>query len=159
MSDNFPQCFKLLLGNEGDFTVDNGGATRWGITERVARKWGYKGDMRQLPQETAMEIAKSEYWTPYHCDMFPAPIAFQLFDTVYNGGKPISWLQEIANTTAQGSGLAAALSVMNVWEVVAKFNAKRLKYLASLKQPQWSGGRMNRIADNMNLGGSLKDAT
>ena len=158
MSDNFPQCFDLLLGNEGGYTVDNGGKTMYGVTEAVARAWGYQGDMRNLPKQTAMEIAKAKYWLPFHCDLFAAPIAFQLFDTAYNGGRPVQWLQTIANTTATGSGLAAALSVMNVWEVVARFNALRLQYLASLKQPQYANGRMNRIATNILLGGSLHDA-
>ena len=162
MVNNFPQCFELLLGNEGGYSnnsSDPGGETMWGVTARVARKWGYKGEMRALPKTTAMEIAREEYWLPYHCDLFPAAIAFQLFDTVYNGGYPVKWLQSIANTTAVGSGLASALSVMNVWEVVAKFNALRLSYLASLKQPQFANGRMNRVSSNIIHGGSLKDAT
>ena len=146
------------MGNEGGYTVDNGGPTIWGVTQAVARAWGYQGDMRNLPKQTAMEIAKAKYWLPFHCDLFVAPIAFQLFDTAYNGGRPVQWLQTIANTTATGSGLAAALSVMNVWEVVARFNALRLQYLASLKQPQYANGRMNRIATNILLGGSLHDA-
>ena len=29
---------------------DRGGATRYGITEAVARQWGYKGDMRVFPK-------------------------------------------------------------------------------------------------------------
>jgi len=159
MRDNFPQCFDLLMGNEGGYTVDNGGPTMWGVTQAVARAWGYQGDMRNLPKQTAMEIAKAKYWLPFHCDLFAAPIAFQLFDTAYNGGYPVKWLQQIANTTAVGSGLASALSVMNAWEVIAKFNALRLSYLASLKQPQYANGRMNRISSNIIHGGSLKDAT
>jgi lysozyme family protein len=159
MVDNFPQCFALLMGNEGGYTVDNGGPTMWGVTEAVARRSGYTGDMRLLPKETAMQIARANYWNPTHCDLYPAPIAFQVFDTAYNGGRPLQWLQEIANTTAIGSGLASALSVMNVWEVVARFNAKRLQYLAGLKQPQYANGRMNRIAGNLNLGGLKDDAT
>ncbi len=158
MTDNFPKCFDLLIGNERGFTVDNGGPTMWGVTQAVARAFGYQGDMKLLPKQTAMEIAKAKYWMPFHCDLFAAPIAFQLFDAAYNGGRPVQWLQTIANTTAVGSGLAAALSTMNAWEVVAKFNALRLQYLASLKQPQYANGRMNRIANNILFGGSLNDA-
>lgn len=41
---------------------DAGGETRWGITKATAREYGYMGDMRQLPKETAINIYKSRYW-------------------------------------------------------------------------------------------------
>ena len=156
MSEAFDKCWGLTLGNEGGYTVDNGGPTRWGVTQAVARKWGYSGDMKVLPEATAKEIAQSLYWTPFGCDFFPLPIAFQVFDTAYNGGHPIQWLQQILDTKSTGSDLGASLSITNFWEVVAKFNACRLQYLANLKQPQYAEGRMNRIANNMTQGGSLK---
>lgn len=158
MTDNFPQCYRLLGLNEGGYTVDNGGPTMYGVTQAVARASGYSGDMRSLPLDTAMAIARDKYWKPFGCDLFTAPIAFQVFDTAYNGGHPIAWLQKIANTTATGSGLASTLSVMNVWEVVARFNALRLQYLAGLKQPQYANGRMNRIASNLNQGAMTDDS-
>lgn len=155
MSANFDKCWALTLGNEGGYTVDNGGPTRWGITQTIARKWGYTGDMKALPEATAKEIAEAYYWMPFGCAFFPLPVAFQVFDTAYNGGHPIQWLQAITNSKMTGSDLGAALSIMNHWEVVARFNAMRLQYLASLKQPQYANGRMNRIANNMLKGGAL----
>lgn len=41
---------------------DLGGVTNWGITERVARAWGYKGDMKSLPHDTAFEIYFDQYY-------------------------------------------------------------------------------------------------
>lgn len=155
MSEAFDKCWALTLGNEGGYTVDNGGPTRWGVTEAVARKWGYTGSMKELPEGVAKEIAEAKYWLPFGCAFYPLPVAFQVFDTAYNGGHPIQWLQEILATNQTGSGLGAVLSLTNHWEVVAKFNAKRLQYLASLKQPQYANGRMSRIAFNLIQGGSL----
>ena len=152
---NFKVCFNLLLGNEGGYTVDNGGPTRWGITERVARANGYTGDMRTLPVETAQAIAKSEYWDKFGCDLLPTAVAFQVFDTAYNGGHPVQWLQGIVGTEQDGKmGQQTAIAVgrMNVWEVLAKFNAKRLRYFAVLRQPLVADGRMNRIANNLERG-------
>jgi lysozyme family protein len=40
---------------------DRGGPTNWGITERVARDAGYKGDMKDLPRATAHAILKDRY--------------------------------------------------------------------------------------------------
>ena len=156
MSEAFDRCWALTLGNEGGYTVDNGGPTRWGITQAIARKWGYVGSMKDLPEATAKEIAQAHYWTPFGCEYYPIAVAFQVFDTAYNGGHPIQWLQEILGTKETGSDLGTVLGLVNPWEMVARFNAKRLVYLASLKQPQYADGRMNRIAANMEKGGSLR---
>ena len=155
MSEAFDKCWALTLGNEGGYTVDNGGPTRWGVTEAVARKWGYTGDMKDFPESTAKEIAQANYWIPFGCDFYPLSIAFQVFDTAYNGGHPIQWLQDIMQTQTTGSALGSVLSTANCWEVVAKFTAKRLQYLAGLKQPQYANGRMMRLAANILQGGSL----
>jgi lysozyme family protein len=152
-SEKFETCWRLLLGNEGGFVVDDGGMTRWGVTERVASSWGYHGNMRDLPQSTAYQIAYQEYWMPFGCEMFAAPVAFQILDTAYNGGHPIQWLQELVNTKSIGQDLADVIGFMNVWEVLARFNAKRLRYLADLKQQMYADGRMNRIAGNLEQGG------
>lgn len=152
-TEKFETCWRLLLNNEGGFVVDNGGATRYGVTEAVARRYGYRGDMHDLPERTAETIACQEYWMPSQCDLFPTAIAFQILDTVYNGGHPIQWLQEIVTGHQTGQDLADVLSFMNVWEVVARFNSKRLQYLASLKQQMYADGRMDRIAGNLLQGG------
>lgn len=79
---------------------DRGGPTKWGCTERVARASGYRGDMRDLPIETAMDIAKRQYWDVLNLDKV-APlsqaIAEEMFDTLYNGGDPGAWLQRLLN--------------------------------------------------------------
>jgi len=148
----FQACWKLLEINEGGYTVDNGGQTRYGVTARVAYKWGYRGAMQELPEAMAMAIAEQEYWVPFGCELYPTPIAFQILDTAYNGGHPIQWLQEIIGSKQLGQDLADVIGFANPWEVVARFNAKRLRYLASLKQPQYANGRMNRMATNLEQG-------
>ena len=37
MNDAFNQAFTQLIGNEGGYTVDDGGPTNFGVTEAVAR--------------------------------------------------------------------------------------------------------------------------
>jgi lysozyme family protein len=152
-SEKFETCWRLLLHNEGGYTVDNGGATMWGVTERVARRYGYTGPMQSMPQRTAETIACQEYWLPFYCDYFETAVAFQILDTAYNGGHPVQWLQELVNTKSVGQDLASVIGFMNVWEVVARFNAKRLRYLANLKQQIYADGRMNRLAGNLEQGG------
>lgn len=106
MTQAFEQCFKKLLGVEGDFSdhpSDLGGATRWGITEAVARSSGWHGPMRELPVEVAMQIARAAYWDPLCLDdiaiVSSVDIAYELFDTGYNMGPgwAIHFLQRALN--------------------------------------------------------------
>lgn len=153
---NFDLAFAALMGNEGGF-VDNpddpGGATNFGITQRVARANGYDGDMRALPLALAKSIAKTEYWDKYQCDLFSLEVGFQVFDAAYNGGHPAQWLQQAAGVPTDGViGPATVRAVLGADpdKIVMRFDAMRLKYLASLSGWQSFGrGWANRIADNL----------
>lgn len=89
---SFDKCFDELLGIEGGYVNDpndSGGATKYGITERVARANGYRGDMRALSEPEARMIAKNQYWDTLSLDALSAmsaAIARELFDTGYNMG-------------------------------------------------------------------------
>lgn len=78
---------------------DRGGPTRWGVTEVVARSEGYKGDMRDLPRETAKQILLQRYWQRPGFDavnrLSPA-IAWEMFDAGVLSGPalPVIWLQK-----------------------------------------------------------------
>jgi lysozyme family protein len=158
---SFEQAFATIADIEGGFTdrdrqADPGGATKYGITERVARAWGYKGDMRDLPIETARAIAKAWYWDKYQCDQFDPRISYQVFDAAYNGGYPVRWLQECVGAAPDGvigAKTVAAVRAADVAKVVGMFNAKRLLYLTELQNwPQNARGWARRIANNLLVG-------
>ena len=151
---NFADAFDALMFTEKGYWNDPvGGPTMWGVTERVARKNGYKGNMRDLPIGVAQSIAKSEYWDKYKCDQMPMVIAFQVFDTAYNGGRPIHWLQDAVGVTADGvfgPKTLAAVYATDPYRIVLLFNAARIKYLTGLVN--WSPnsrGWARRIAENL----------
>ena len=108
MSDAFDAAIADLLGVEGDYAddpADSGGATRYGITEAVARRHGYTGSMRLLPLAVAKEIYRADYWDSQQLDaisMLSRPIAEELFDTGVNCG-----------IGRAGEFLQAALNVFN----------------------------------------------
>ena len=86
---NFDQAFERLLGHEGGFVDhprDPGGATRWGITQRVAMAHGYHGSMRDFPVAEAKRIARIAYWDAVRADEMPDAVRFDLFDGAYNSG-------------------------------------------------------------------------
>lgn len=85
-----------LIAREGgysDHPADRGGATRFGITEAVARAHGYGGPMSLLPREEAATIYRRLYWLRPRYDQVArrAPrIAAELFDTGANMGPGVA---------------------------------------------------------------------
>lgn len=88
----FEQSFRDLIEVEGGYSDDardSGGKTNWGITEGVARRKGYQGDMRDLPKAEAQRIYRAQYWDVLNLDRIAAlsyPVAHELFDTGVNMG-------------------------------------------------------------------------
>jgi lysozyme family protein len=100
-----------LLQREGGFVdhpADRGGPTKYGITEQRARAYGYAGDMRDLPLETAKAIYRAIYWDrpglgPV-ADRMPR-LAAALFDTGVNMGPKVAatFLQRALNVLNRGA--------------------------------------------------------
>ncbi|WP_283202086.1 glycosyl hydrolase 108 family protein, partial [Acinetobacter baumannii] len=68
---NIEQYLEELIKREGGYVnnpADRGGATKFGITEAVARASGYKGNMKDLPLDVAKAIYKKQYWTATRFD-------------------------------------------------------------------------------------------
>jgi len=89
-------------GNYVNHPSDRGGPTRWGITQNTARAFEYKGDMKDLPRSTAVEIYLKRYWSEPKFDLVSqiSPlIAEELFDTGINMGQPTAtkFLQRCLN--------------------------------------------------------------
>ncbi|QBP09837.1 glycoside hydrolase family 108 protein [Cupriavidus metallidurans] len=104
----FEQAFAKLLGIEGGYSNhknDTGGATRYGITEAVARAEGYTGPMPQLPVDMAKAIYRRRYWDLLRLDdvakLCPA-ISDKMFDIAVNMGTSIA-----------GTFLQRSLNVLN----------------------------------------------
>lgn len=81
---------------------DSGGATKYGITERVARHHGYKGNMKDLTYDEAFAIYELSFWKKLRLDEvaeLSESIAEEVADTAVNMGqkKSISFLQRSLN--------------------------------------------------------------
>ena len=103
-----PICEKIIddiIAREGGFVdspSDSGGPTNFGITEHLARSYGYDGDMEDLPREKAVEIYKAEFWDKLRADQLfdisPA-VCEEVVDTGVNCGPywAVRFLQEWLN--------------------------------------------------------------
>lgn len=155
---NFEKAFEKLLGHEGGFVDhprDPGGATRWGITQRVARAHGYAGDMRSFPVTDAKRIARTDYWDAVRADEMPDAVRFDLFDAAYNSGakQAIKWLQRAAGASDDGiigPKTIAAVRMADPHLLSKRFNGHRLRFMTDLKTwPTFGRGWARRIAANL----------
>lgn len=105
------QLIDAVIDREGGYSnhpADRGGATRYGITEQVARDFGYDGAMPKLPRSVAVTIYRTLYWAGPGLDRVAerAPVvAAEMFDTAVNLGPAaaIGFLQRALNALNRGA--------------------------------------------------------
>lgn len=155
---NFDAAFSKLVGLEGDFSnhaADPGGATRFGVTEVVARQVGYRGDMRELPLDLAKRIYKDKYWDTIRAEELPPGIRYAVFDGAVNSGpgQSIKWLQRAVGTEDDGILGPQTLKFANAANpdsLRMRLLAQRLRFMTKLNNwPSFSRGWASRIADLM----------
>ena len=104
---DFDKAVEVILESEGGYVnhpKDPGGETRYGITKRVAMNYGYIGDMKVLPINTAADIYKKLYWDACKCDELPWPLSLYVFDAAVNQGvgAATKMLQSVVGVTQDG---------------------------------------------------------
>ena len=153
---NFLTAFEKLLKHEGGFSNhkdDRGGATRYGVTEAVAREAGYRGDMRELPLDLAQRIYKDRYWDAVQAEHLPADIRYAVFDAAVNSGvaQAAKWLQRacgVKDDGVIGPQTIRAANALHPEGLKRKMLAQRLRFMATLANwPAFGRGWANRIAD------------
>ena len=161
----------LIEGGYVNNPKDKGGATKYGITEKVARQNGYIYEMRNLTKVKAKEIYKKEYWEKIgvNCESFN--ISFLLFDFAVNSGvkTAVKHLQNALNSLLKGmiepliiDGVAGkkTQSAMDYINANGFFSEKlqslliseRLKFYTSLSKTQFNEfgkGWINRVIKNV----------
>ena len=103
--DNFEYALKEVLGIEGGFVNDkddSGGKTNYGITESLAKQYGY--DIETLTKQEAISIYYNEFWEKYKLDLIQnKDISKEVFEFGINAGMKIAikTLQRAFNTLSQ----------------------------------------------------------
>ena len=109
----FDDIIQVVLEHEGGYVDDpddRGGATNWGVTQKVYEDFvGYscnKEEIKKMTQETAEEIYFQKYWKPSKADQVPDRLKHIYFDMVVNFGKrgAVKVLQQAA--VAKGHKIA-----------------------------------------------------
>lgn len=132
ISRSAKRSINRLLGIEDGYSnhvLDTGGETMYGITKAVAREYGYKGDMKDLPLSLAHEIYVERYWNECKLD-YVAPlgetVAYEILDIAVNCGQEVAGklFQRVLNAFNKDGDLYEDIEVdgiigentINAWE-------------------------------------------
>ena len=88
--ERFNKIFEYLLQVEGEYSddkYDSGGKTKYGIIEVEARKYGYRGHMKNMPLEIAKDIYYRKYFKGNRLDeVVNDKISLSICDWIVNSG-------------------------------------------------------------------------
>ena len=135
--------------------TDPGGATCYGITERVARAHGWTGSMRDLPMTLAREIYFDDYWCAVRGDYLGRAVAADVFDAAVNVSpkQAVKQLQRalgVGDDGIIGPITLAALRAAEPQALLARFAGERLIYYSALSTwPTFGKGWTRRVAANL----------
>lgn len=101
----FREAIKHVLDIEGGYVndpADSGGETNHGVTLATARAHGYKGAMKDLSLDQALDIAKRAFWDVMNLDTvgtYDYPLALVMLKAGYHCGpqRAVEWLQKCLN--------------------------------------------------------------
>jgi lysozyme family protein len=165
----FEDCLAFVLAREGGFVDDPddpGGATNYGITQRVYtqhRRLGGKppASVATISQKEVATIYRSAYWKPMWCDVLPEPLDLVAFDSSVNHGlrQAAKFLQRAVGSEDDGvigrqsmAGIREMVMVGRLGEVVADIIRQRGEFYADRvkkkpNQVKFLKGWKNRLAE------------
>jgi lysozyme family protein len=137
------------MEHEGGFVNnphDNGGATKFGVTQGVLQDWRRRtnpkaivtADMvKALKIEEAQDIAKFLYWDKIGGDLLPTGVDYAVFDWAYHAGpdRPARALQMAVKVPVDGMigpMTVRAAQRVEAKKVIAAISVTRLEHLMRL---------------------------
>ena len=160
MKNNFEKCLAEVLKHEGgysDHPEDKGGATNYGVTQKVWEEWvGHpvtKDDMKNLVPSNVMGLYHNRYWDACKCDDLPAGVDYCVFDTAVNSGRvrAIKFLQAVVGTIPDGAIGPVTLASVNSRGsklTIQQYSDKREAFLRGLSGfPTFGKGWLNRTKE------------
>lgn len=148
-SDNFEECFNIVMHHEGVLSTDKvdpgnhgGFSTKYGVTMETLVNYKRRfvnveyqpinQDIIDLTPETVRDIGLHLYWKKMRCDELPFGVDLMVLDAGYNSGvgQSVKWLQRAVGATEDG--IVGAKTINAVWQAdaqhvimdMAKYRAK-----------------------------------
>jgi lysozyme family protein len=159
MRRNLENSMRWMLAHEGGFVnhpKDPGGATNFGVTQRVydsyrKRKGLSQRSVRAIEPDEVAEIYKAQYWDAVRADELPDGVDYAVFDYAVNSGPGRSArdLQRELGVNVDGiigfQTLAAAQAA-DPFDLIERLCNRRMRFLRSLKHwPTFGRGWTARV--------------
>lgn len=156
----FADIIPRILEREGGYVNhpnDRGGATNYGITERVYREWKSADvDVKALSKSEASQIYFEFYWKPSKAELLPSTVRDIHFDAAVNHGvgRAAKLLQTAAKVDVDGViGLKtiAAANDIDPELLKARYIVARYKFYGDIiqrdrSQAVFMAGWMSRMS-------------
>lgn len=146
----FAPALAIVLAIEGVFSEDArdpGGTTKYGISQRAYPKL----NVRELTQDQAAEIYRTDYWLRNACDRMPWWAALSVFDASVNQGpRPAAGLIQQAVGVHQdqivGSQTLRAIASCDPLDGLSAFQTLRAyRYLNTVGFETFGRGWLRRL--------------
>lgn len=156
---NRDRWLDLLWEVEGGFSnhpQDNGGATKYGVTQDTLSRWRNKPevtveDVQLLTKEEARDIALARYWNPIKADDLPGGLDIYAADTAYHSGprRAAQLLQGCLGIEVDGyvgpKTLQACRAELDTAKLIKALHDKRMAFLRDLPDyKHFAAGWANR---------------
>lgn len=174
MISNVSLSVKHLLVHEGGWTIDSGGPTMWGVTQRVydpyrASKGLVRRSVRLISQDEVADIYKHLYWDHIQADLLPTGIDYTIFDEAVNSGPTtaIRAAQRVLNSMGaklRVDGVMGPLTIQTLNDqfpgtFIKKFCEYRVSWLHSLRTWRiYGAGWKARVLGRQGEPGVLQNA-
>lgn len=170
---SFNEAFDRLIGHEAGLSMDPKDPGNWtggrpNVGALKGTKYGIAAntypdvEIASLTLERAKAIYYRDWWLKIGADDIDGAIVFQLWDFAVNAGmstakRALQRAARVADDGQIGPRTIAAVKAMTVTDVLARFNAQRLRFYTSLSTwPTYGKGWTNRVATNLDY--SAEDA-
>lgn len=164
MRENLETALKHVLVHEGGFVnhpKDPGGATNRGVTQRVYdayrdRQGQSRRSVRAITADEVADIYKRQYWDAIRGDDLPSGLDYAVFDYAVNSGpmRAVKDLQRELGFAGKdvdgfnGSRTLAAVDASDVYDLIDRLCARRMRFLKGLKHwPTFGKGWTRRVTD------------
>jgi lysozyme family protein len=145
----FDDAFTAVIGIEGGVTIDSGGLTKYGISQRAFPTL----DIRGLTLDAAKFIYRTNYWNAIAGDHLYPQVAVILFDCAVNQGVGAAAriLQAAVNTTQDGVIGPGTIAALSRWdnrriELANEISARRaVRYAGTANFDTYGLGWMRRL--------------
>ncbi|MEN2980971.1 glycosyl hydrolase 108 family protein [Tistrella bauzanensis] len=153
MEQNLATAFRVTMAVEGgqrfvDHPSDPGGATKWGVSLRLARRLGLDldgdgdvdvDDIRLISEPVAQRVFDQVFWQAVRADDLPAGLDLATADAAFHHGDLAArrLVQRAAGVTADGIIGPITLKACHAdrMEVLRRLGGVRLVYMSTL--PGW----------------------